>query len=101
MSDDRKDEAGTADERLRDSEIAIVDAIKLMMEVLVVTGTVKPEVFEQIFAQQRDGYINKSMPNAAVIMEVLRGFAARPPGKSESSEDALRSEMDKPPQGSA
>ena len=94
MTDERKD-----DERLRDSEIAIVDALKLMMEVLVVTGTVKAEVFEQIYAQQRDGYINKEMPNAAVIMEVLRGFAARPPGTSE--DDALRDEMDKPHQGSA
>jgi hypothetical protein len=94
MSDERQDE-----DRLRDSEIAIVDALKLMMEVLVVTGTVKAEVFEEIFAQQRDGYITKEMPNAAVIMEVLRGFAANPPGKRD--EEAHREEMDKPPQGNA
>lgn len=95
MSDDRKD-----DERLRDSEIAIVDALKLMMEVLVVTGTVKAGVFEQVFAQQRDGYITKEMPNAAVIMEVLRGFAAKPPGKSDD-EPSVRDQLDRPPQGSA
>jgi len=98
MSDERNDQGRTDGERLRDSEIAIVDAIKLMMEVLVVTGTVKADVFEQIFAQQRDGYINKEMPNAAVIMEVLRGFAARPPG---SPDDDGKGDIDQPPQGNA
>lgn len=92
MSDERSES-----ERLRDSEIAIVDAIKLLMEVLVATGTVKTEVFERIFAQQRDGYIAKEMPNAAVIMEVLRGFAAKPAEKDENVEN----ELDKPHQGSA
>ena len=93
-------------EKLRDSEIAIVDALKLMMEVLVATDTVKTEVFEQIFAQRRDGYISKEMPNAAVIMEVLRGFAAKPnaetePAKQDKDVAELASELDKPHQGSA
>lgn len=87
------------DERLRDSEIAIIDALKMMMEVLVATGTVKASVFETVFAQQRDGYIAKEMPNAAVIMEVLRGFAAKPVTTTPAAPE--HSEMDKPPQGSA
>ena len=94
MSDDRRD-----DDKLRDSEIALVDALKLIMEVMVATGTVRASVFEQIFAQQRDSYIAKTMPNAAVIMEVLRGFAAKQPVKP--STPAHRPELDKPPQGSA
>ena len=88
----------SGDDRLRDSEIAIVDALKLMMEVLVATNTVKADVFERIFAQQRDGYISKEMPNAAVIMEVLRGFAAKP---EEGNGDTVPNELDKPHQGSA
>lgn len=88
-----------SDDRLRDSEIAIVDVLKVMMEILIVTGTVKADVFERIFAQQRDGYIAKEMPNAAVIMEVLRGFAAKPPGGPAS--DSLTDQLNKPPQGSA
>ncbi|MGV8840044.1 MAG: hypothetical protein ACWA6X_07045 [Bauldia sp.] len=87
------------DDRLRDSEIALVDALKLIMEVMVATGTVRATVFEQIFAQQRDAYIAKTMPNAAVIMEVLRGFAAKQPAKPTTP--AHRPELDKPPQGSA
>lgn len=94
MSEDRKDE-----DKLRDSEIAIVDALKMLMEVLVATGTVKAEVFQKLFARQRDGYIAKEMPNAAVIMEVLRGFA-QPTPRSEEDE-AIRRELEKPPQGSA
>ena len=88
----------SGDDRLRDSEIAIVDALKLMMEVLVATNTVKADVFERIFAQQRDGYISKEMPNAAVIMEVLRGFAAKP---DEGNGEPVPNELDKPHQGSA
>ena len=93
MAENRKDE-----QSLRDSEIAMVDALKLLMEVLVVTGTVKAEVFERVFAQQRDGYIAKEMPNAAVIMEVLRGFAAKPPPGSEG--EPAGGQIDEP-QGSA
>ena len=94
MEDNRNDS-----ERLRDSEIAIVDAIKMMMEIMVATGVVKAEVFQRIFAHQRDGYIAKAMPNAAVIMEVLRGFAVSP--ARDSDREALREALDKPPQGSA
>jgi hypothetical protein len=94
MSDGPKD-----DDRLRDSEIAIVDTLKMLMEILIVTGTVKAAVFEQILAQQRDGYIAKEMPNAAVIMEVLRGFAAK--SGTPAAKDAIRDELDGPPQGSA
>lgn len=94
MSDEKKD-----DEKLRDSEIAIVDALKMLMEVLVATGTVKAEIFQKLFARQRDGYIAKEMPNAAVIMEVLRGFAQ--PSTRDQDQEALRRELEKPPQGRA
>jgi hypothetical protein len=91
-------EKSADEDRLRDSEIAIVDALKLLMEVLVATKTVKADVFERIFAQQRDGYIAKQMPNAAVIMEVLRGFAVKKP---EGDAPDVRDELSKPPLGSA
>ncbi len=89
------------DDRLRDSEVAIVDAIKLIVEALAATGTVKPVVFEHIFAQQRDAYAAKSMANAAVIMEVLRGFASRPVATVPPAQAAIRAAMEKPPLGSA
>lgn len=88
------------DNRLRDSEVAIVDAIKLIVEALAATGTVPGPVFEHIFAQQRDAYAAKSMANAAVIMEVLRGFASRPVAVP-PARAAIRAAMEKPPLGSA
>ncbi len=92
-------EGNEGDDRLRDSEIALVDALKMMMEIMVATGVVKAEVFQRVFAHQRDGYIAKSMPNAAVVMEVLRGFAVRP--AADPDKEALRQALEKPPQGSA
>jgi hypothetical protein len=88
------------DEPLRDSEVAIVDAIKLIVEALAATGTVQGSVFEHIFGQQRDAYAAKGMPNAAVIMEVLRGFASRPVTVPHARA-AIRAAMEKPPLGSA
>ena len=88
------------DDRLRDSEVAIVDAIKLIVEALTATGTVPGPVFEHIFAQQRSAYVAKGMANAAVIMEVLRGFASRPVTVP-SGRAAIRAAMEKPPLGSA
>ncbi len=94
MTEQRND-----DDKLRDSEIALVDALKTLMEIMVSGGIVKADVLQRVFAHQRDGYITKSMPNAAVIMEVLRGFAGSRAGTP--PKDALREALEKPPQGSA
>ena len=91
---------GNEDEKLRDSEIAIIDALKMIVEIMVAKGIVPAEGFRRLFASQRDGYIRKEMANAAVVMEVLRSFAiAKPP--AESGDENLRRAMDEPPQGSA
>jgi hypothetical protein len=58
------------DEKLRDSEIAIIDALKMIAEILVARGLVPADAFRKLFASQRDGYIRKEMANAAVVMEV-------------------------------
>jgi hypothetical protein len=87
------------DEKLRDSEIAIIDALKMIVEIMVAKGIVPAEGLRKLFANQRDGYIRKEMANAAVVMEVLRTFAvARQP---EPERDDLRRALDEPPQGSA
>jgi hypothetical protein len=91
---------GTDEEKLRDSEIAIIDALKMIVEILVAKGIVPAEGFRRLFASQRDGYIRKDMANAAVVMEVLRTFAiAKPP--AEQNDESLRRAMEEPPQGSA
>lgn len=88
----------TSDDRLRDSEIAIIDALKMLIEIMVASGIAKPDGLQRLFSHQRDGYITKNMPNAAVVMEVLRSFA-QPPKPVQN--DAHRKALEEPPQGSA
>ncbi|MFO1185887.1 MAG: hypothetical protein U1E56_14050 [Bauldia sp.] len=89
----------TTDDKLRDTDIALIDALKMILEILVVRGVVKADSVQQIFAHQRDGYIAKEMPNAAVVMEVLRSFAVTP-AQSERRE-ALNRALAEPAQGTA
>ena len=89
----------TDDEKLRDSEIAIIDALKMIVEIMVARGIVPAEGFRKIFANQRDGYIRKEMANAAVVMEVLRTFTVARPAEPERED--FRRALDEPPQGSA
>jgi hypothetical protein len=69
MSDETKHEA------LNDAEIALMDATKSLIEILLAHGIAKPSEFDTIFTYQRDAYVQKSMPNAAAIMEMLRQFS--------------------------
>jgi hypothetical protein len=89
------------DDKLRDSEIAIIDALKMIVEIMVAKGIVPAEGLRKLFAGQRDGYIRKEMANAAVVMEVLRTFAIARQPEPESERENLRRALDEPPQGSA
>lgn len=89
------------DEKLRDSEIAIIDALKIIVEIMVAKGIVPAEGLRKLFAGQRDGYIRKEMANAAVVMEVLRTFAVARQTEPEAERENLRRALDEPPQGSA
>lgn len=88
-----------ADDKLRDTDIAIIDALKMIVEILVARGVITAESVQQIFAHQRDGYIAKEMPNAAVVMEVLRSFAVAP-GQTEKRQ-AVQRALAEPAQGNA
>jgi hypothetical protein len=89
------------DDKLRDSEIAIIDALKMIVEIMVAKGIVPAEGLRKLFAGQRDGYIRKEMANAAVVMEVLRTFTVARQPEPEAEQENLRRALDEPPQGSA
>jgi hypothetical protein len=91
----------TDDEKLRDSEIAIIDALKMIVEIMVAKGIAPAEGLRKLFAGQRDGYIRKEMANAAVVMEVLRTFTVARQPEPEGGRENLRRALDEPPQGSA
>ena len=84
---------------LRDSEIALMDAIKSLMEILLHANIATPRAFDHIFTNQRDGYLAKQMPRAAAVMELLRQFATSP--EREEHRQTLRQLLAEPPQGSA
>jgi hypothetical protein len=85
-------------EKLRDSEIAVIDALRTLLEILVASGIAKADTLQRLFAQKRDAYIQKDMPDAAVIMDVLKGFAQP---SSPAVSDEHRKALEKPPQGTA
>jgi hypothetical protein len=93
MAEDGKKDA------LRDTDIAIIDALKILVEAMIASGTVSPDYIQRLFSRQRDGYIAKEMPDAAVVMEVLRTFADAT--RRNTPSEAIRRALDEPPQGRA
>ena len=79
---------------LRDTDIAIIDALKLLVEAMVASTVISPDYIERIFSRQRDGYIAKAMPDAAVVMKVLRSFAVA--SKRNIPSEAIRRALDEP-----
>jgi hypothetical protein len=66
------------DYTLRDSEIALMDAIKTVFEVLVAKRILPPEVLGEILSRQRDRYAADGMHQAVFVMEELHGFVTNP-----------------------
>lgn len=62
---------------LSEAEIALVDAIKSMMAIMMARNIATATELEAIFSQQRDGCLGKASVNGAAVMEMLRAFAAK------------------------
>jgi hypothetical protein len=86
-------------ESLRDSEIALMDAIKSVIEIMLTANIAKPQVFNRLFGAQHDEYMRKRMPAAAAIMQLLQNFVNDP--KREEHRQRLRQILQEPPKGSA
>jgi hypothetical protein len=86
-------------ENLTDAEIALMDAIKTVLEVIMTAGVAKAPVFEGMFSYQRDVYLAKRQPTSAAVMELLRRFADDPERKAHR--EMLRTLIQESPKGSA
>lgn len=86
-------------EQLRDSEIALMDAIKSVIEVMLTANIAKPKVFDKLFAAQAEQYEKKRMAAAWAIMELLRRFVSDP--TREAHRQQLRQILQELPKGSA
>jgi hypothetical protein len=83
------------DEKLRDYEIALMDAIKTVFEIIVAKRILPPEVLGEVLAKQRDSYPQDTMPGAIFVMETLRSFVTDP------ARIQARRFHDEPPAGTA
>lgn len=86
-------------EPLRDSEIALMDAMKSIIEIILTANIAKPQVFDKLFASQSEQYEKKRMPAAIAVMELLREFVNNP--NREKHRQSLRQILQESPKGRA
>ena len=83
----------------REIDIAMLRAIKTLIEVMLANGDAQPDGLAKLFEIQRDSYRAEHMPQAAVVMEVLRRFSADP--ERARSREEWRMILEDPPAGTA
>ena len=94
---DSEDSEGAG--RLRDAEIAIIDTLKILLEFIMATGIAKPSLLDKMLDQQSRAYLQKQMPDALVVIELLRQYVSDPQRAAHREE--FRKILGEPPLGSA
>jgi hypothetical protein len=74
---------------LRDSEVALMDAIKTVVEVFIAKKITTADALAGLFDRQSKTYPQDAMPKAVFVMEALRDFANDPERKK--ARDLLQS----------
>lgn len=82
-------------DRLSDGEIACLDAIKTILELLIARKLATPAEMAVPFQRQSDGYMQKRMPVASAAMMLLVKFLEDP------DRNAARNLLQEPPAGKA
>jgi hypothetical protein len=90
---------GSDDNTLRDSEVALMDAIKTVFEVIIAKGISSPDTLASILSKQSESYPQATMPRAVFVMDSLRDFVNDPQRKE--LREQLRQMLQTPPKGSA
>jgi hypothetical protein len=86
------------DENLRDSEIALMDALKVAFDLMMYAG-VKPAQIDKLLGSLTEQYRTKQMPPAAAVIEILRAFVLD--RGREAHREQLQRIREEPPAGSA
>jgi hypothetical protein len=84
---------------LSDVEIALIDAIKSVSDVVMAMDPHAAGVLATNFAHQRDGKLAKDQPEAAAVFEILRLFVDDPDRKE--YRNLVRKAMSERSKGSA
>jgi hypothetical protein len=86
------------DGKLRDSEVALLDAIKTILEIVIAKGILSPQVIDEMLARQSQSY-PPEMPRAVFVMDLIRAFVMDP--KRAELREQIRRIQQEPPAGSA
>ncbi len=87
------------DGKLRDSEIALMDAIRTILEIIVSKGILAPDIIDKMLAHQSQTYPQDTMPRAVFVMDTIRRTVSDP-ARAEFREQHRRI-REEPPAGSA
>jgi hypothetical protein len=83
--------------KVSDADIALTDTLKALFEVLIMRGVVDAAGLDKLLVHQRDSYLEKRMPDAVAVMELLRRFLDDPKRAAEREE--IRKLLQAKPQG--
>ena len=82
-------------EPMSDYEIALMDSIRTIIEVLIAKEIVRPEVLDKMLHKQSEAYSETDMPGALFVMREIRRTLTDP------ERSQLRSLLGKPTEGTA
>jgi len=86
-------------EGLSDVEIALVDALKTILEITMHTHPGAEKYFARAFAHQRDGKLETSQPDAAAVFGLLLQFVVDP--TRQAAREQLATFLSEEPKGQA
>jgi protein-disulfide isomerase-like protein with CxxC motif len=87
------------DYTLSDTEIALVDSIKSILEIMMARNIAGPVALDKMFANQHQYYADENMLAAASVMRRLRRFVSDPQRKAHR--ENLRILLQEEPEGQA
>ncbi len=59
---------------IRDSEVALVDALKDVFQILIHSNLITPESIKNTLTYQTEFYREKNLPNAVLVMDELKDY---------------------------
>lgn len=92
------EEAEQSDRAMRDSEIALMDTLKVVFDLMMHAG-VKPAQIDKLLGSLTDQYRAKHMPAASAVIELLRAFVSDRDHAEHRAQQ--RQILEEPPAGSA
>jgi hypothetical protein len=66
------------DWQLSDTEFALLDVNKTLLEIIISAGIVKPDTVDQMLIDLKSKYEKRKMTNAHVVIDLLRAFLSDP-----------------------